>query len=106
MTGTLSRPGLQAEEAILAGILSGADFDFAELTPEEFFLPLHRKLYARLRVMNAMEEPVNILAVLEPMRLDAMDAAAVHALHDPLYGPFTPEHIRGHVKRVKRDARH
>ena len=97
---------VEVEQAILAGILCGADFDFSKLLPEEFFFPLHRRLYGRLQAMNEMHEPINVLAVIEPMGLDQTDAAAVHELHSPLYGPFTPENLNSYVRLIRRDFRH
>jgi hypothetical protein len=105
-TGTLTACNREAEEAILASVLAGVSFDFSELSPEEFFFPLHRRLYTRMRVMNAMEEPTNVLAVIEPMGLDEQEQQAVAALQNPLYGPFTTENLRGYVRLVKRQARH
>jgi DnaB-like helicase N terminal domain/AAA domain len=97
---------LPAEKGVLAGILCDAPFDFEQLKPEDFFSPLHRRIYARLRVMDASEEPINLLSVIESMKLDEMDTAAVAALHDPLYGPFTAENIQSYVHIIKREARH
>lgn len=97
---------LQAEEAILAAILyAGVEFNFADLKPEEFFFPLHRKLYARLRMMDATDEPLNILAVLDSMQLDETEQAAVQQLNST-YGPFRPENLRSYVWLLKREARH
>lgn len=101
-----SAANLQAERAILAAILCAADFDFSHLAPEEFSLPLHRRLYARMRTMRAESEPINVLAVIEPMRLDDVERSAVHELHSPLYGPFTPQNLSSYVRLVKRDAGH
>jgi hypothetical protein len=97
---------LEAEQAILAGILCGADFDFSKLSPEEFFFPLHRRLYSRLQAMDGMDESINVLAVIEPMGLDPVETAEVHELHSPMYGPFTPENLSSYARLIKRDFCH
>ena len=51
------------------------------------------------------DEPVNVLGVIEPMKLDQVDAAAVHELYSSMWGPFTPENIRNYVRFVKRNFR-
>lgn len=100
-----SASNLEAEKAALAAILCGASFDFAQLVPEDFHSPLHRRLYARLQSMAAAQEPLNILTVTEPMGLDGIETAAVGALLDPLYRPFTAENIGSYVRILKCLAR-
>jgi len=96
----------EAERAVLGGILSGAAFDFSQLTPEDFFSPLCRRLYKRFQDMDAMGETINTLAAIEPLRLDEVEAAAVHGFDDPLNGPFTPANMTSYARLVRRNARH
>lgn len=98
-------PNLEAEKAVLAGILCGADFDFAQLRAEDFLIHLHRRLYARFQAMHGMGEPINLLGAIEPLKLDEVETAATHALHDMMYGPFTRENVEGYVRIVRRCAR-
>lgn len=96
---------IEAEKAVLASILCGVAFEFAALTPEEFSHSLHRRLYARLQMMNTGDEPINVLNVIASLNLDETDTAAVHALQSLMWGPFTPANIHSYVRLVKRDFR-
>lgn len=96
----------EAEKAILAGILAGIPFDFSALSPQDFHDPLQRRLYARMQSMAAFGEPLNLLAVTEPMKLDAVELACVGKLLDSRYGPFSEKNVASYVRLVRDAARH
>src|SRR5258708_30629328 len=96
-----SASSIDAEKSFLAGLLCGACLEFTDLTPEDFFFPLHKRLYARLRMMNAMDEATNITAVVDQMTLDEQEHAAVAALLDPLHGPFAVKDMQAYSRIIK-----
>lgn len=96
---------VEAERAFLAGIFAGVEFNFDQLAPQDFFLPLHRRLYVRLQVMDATEQPVNVIAVSDALNLDDADQQALAALMDSGYGPFNVQNQTSYARMVRRGAR-
>lgn len=99
---------LDAERALLSALIQGIEPSPAigELTPQDFFHGLHRRLFACMREMLDHREPLVLAAIQDRMNLDAAETAELAALLDPLLLVRKVDELRAHVRLVRKSSLH
>ncbi|MBV8207273.1 MAG: hypothetical protein JO041_10805 [Acidobacteria bacterium] len=101
---------LEAERSILGAILLDAfaftEADCLKLLPEHFSLDSHRRIYARMRKLNVLGQPIDLVALCEQLdrgkELEAVGGRAyVSSLTDGV--PRRPS-IENHIRLVREKA--
>jgi DnaB helicase-like protein/AAA domain-containing protein len=98
----------EAEDGVLSSLLQGADPSSAlqELIPGDFFSPLNRRAFARMKYLFDAQQPVNLVSLSESMHLDGVETAQIAKLLDPLLLVRSPNDLASHVRIVKKHSQH
>lgn len=102
-TGKIPPQALEIEEAILGALMIEPDaIDRVELKPEYFYKDCHQKIFASIKRLSTLREPIDLLTVTNDLRK--------HNQLDEVGGPFyitkltstiaSSSHIENHAKII------
>ena len=110
VSGRTPPHNLDAEKSALGGVLikpSAVDEVLTELTAEDFFLPAHREIYEAMLAIEKRQQPLDVIAVADELRVRGMiarlDGGEVYLLTLSNSVP-TAENIGHYARLVKEKA--